>query len=101
MNLRRNYPGLNAYCCPDCQEGDTHGLHALQLAAGGCREELGEAHNFSKCWEPTEFILWGKMFPPEALGPKCYDHAAEHLNSRMSLQEIEQIAVFDLRPFLK
>lgn len=45
----------------------------------------------------AEFILWGKLFAPEAFGPKCYDHAAEHIGwAGMSM--IDQYAVYDLRP---
>ena len=29
--------------------------------------------------EPAEFILWGKLFPPEALGPRCYTCARKHV----------------------
>lgn len=47
---------------------------------------------------PAEFILWGKLFPAEALGPACYGHAAEHLPSgALSPMQIGQYAVFDLR----
>lgn len=46
--------------------------------------------------EPAVFILWGKLFPPEALGPKCYDHAAEHVGWS-NMHRIDQWAVFDLR----
>lgn len=31
---------------------------------------------------PAEFILWGKLLPPEALGPRCYDHAARQVGHR-------------------
>jgi hypothetical protein len=47
----------------------------------------------------AEFILWGKLFPPEALGPRCYDHAEKHIGSR-GMSQIDQWAVFDLRPFV-
>jgi hypothetical protein len=47
---------------------------------------------------PADFILWGKLLPPEAFGPKCYDHAAKHLG-RWEMMNIDQCAVFDLRPF--
>jgi hypothetical protein len=45
----------------------------------------------------AEFILWGKLLPPEAFGPKCYDHAAEHLGWQ-AMSRIDQYAVYDLRP---
>lgn len=31
------------------------------------------------CGKPAEFIVWGKLFPPDALGPRCYDCAAEQI----------------------
>jgi hypothetical protein len=45
---------------------------------------------------PAEFVLWGKFFPPEALGPRCYDHAALHIGS-FNMGRIDQYAVLDLR----
>lgn len=35
-----------------------------------------------RCNAPAEFILWGKLLPPEALGPRCHDHAAKHVGHR-------------------
>ena len=43
----------------------------------------------------AEFILWGKFFPPEAFGPKCYKHTAKWVQY---MADIHQYAVFDLRP---
>lgn len=57
------------------------GLEAARHIIGGCREELG-APTFDKCWAPAEYVLWGKLLPPEALGPRCYDHAAKHVGHR-------------------
>ena len=45
----------------------------------------------------ADFILWGRFFPPEALGPRCYDHAESHLG-HAAMSRIDQYAVFDLRP---
>jgi hypothetical protein len=42
----------------------------------------------------AEFILWGKFFRREALGPRCYDHAAEWID----IFRVDQYAVYDLRP---
>ena len=47
-----------------------------------CHEELGADHNFKRCNRPAEFILWGKLLPPEALGPRCYTHAADHVGDQ-------------------
>lgn len=62
-----------------------------------CREELGEEHGYHRCDEPAEFILWGKLIKPEGLGPRCYDHAAQHVG-HSALYPNSGWAVFDLRP---
>jgi len=63
-----------------------------------CREWLDEANN--RCGERAVAILWGKLFPPEALGPRCEAHATAHCGER-SLEEIfhpdRPWAVYDLR----
>lgn len=52
---------------------------AIQKHIGGCREELGEP-TYDKCWKPAEYVLWGKLLPPEALGPRCYEHAQQYVH---------------------
>lgn len=47
--------------------------------------------------KPADFILWGKSFPSEALGPRCYIHAEKHIGSR-GMSQLDQWAVYDLRP---
>lgn len=44
----------------------------------------------------AEFILWGKLFPPEALGPRCYDHTSKYVGWA-GMGRIDQWAVLDLR----
>jgi hypothetical protein len=61
-----------------------------------CREELGEEADYERCGKPAEFILWGKLFPPEALGPRCYDCATQHVDHR-ALAPGSGYAIFDLR----
>lgn len=52
-------------------------LDVIRAQIGGCREWAeGETH---RCWAPAEYVLWGKLIPPEGLGPRCYDHAAKHV----------------------
>lgn len=58
-----------------------------------CREWLDSTHD--RCGERAEFILWGKYFPADALGPRCYSHAKIHIRD-MSAHNIEQTAVYDL-----
>jgi hypothetical protein len=50
-------------------------LQAMQRVVGGCREWMDETCRI--CGEPTEYVLWGKLIPPQGLGPRCYDHAAK------------------------
>ena len=47
----------------------------------------------------ADYLLWGKLFPPEALGPRCYEHAAKVLGNGMS--RLDQYAVLDLRGLLR
>jgi len=74
------------------------------LAREGCREDLG-APTHDKCWKPADFVLWGKLFKPEALGPRCYDHAAKHAGHGMLARRLHgsdgfqlEAAILDLRP---
>lgn len=55
-----------------------------------CRDELP----YGSKLPVAEFILWGKLFPREAFGPKCYDHAVKYF----PVERIDQWAVYDLRP---
>ena len=50
-----------------------------RAAAESCREwpENGE-----RCGAPATAILWGKLFDPEALGPRCEEHASKWLSGR-------------------
>lgn len=59
-----------------------------------CRHWPDGANN--RCGALAEFILWGKFFPPEALGPRCHDHALPY--SRLDTHTVEQSAIYDLRP---
>lgn len=64
------------------------------------REFCGEwiEEKVDRCNAPAEFILWGKLFPAEALGPRCYDHAAKHTGHwALSPSQLPQCAIFDLR----
>lgn len=49
-----------------------------------------------RCGEPADHILWGKLFPPDALGPRCTDCALKHVDS-WALND-SSYAIFDLRP---
>ena len=55
-------------------------LRTLQGHVGGCREDLGPpTHDL--CWQPAEYVLWGKLIPTEGLGPRCYEHARRHVST--------------------
>lgn len=57
-----------------------------------CRECRDESDEFV----PADFIIWGKLSPPEKLGPRCYRHTEELVDH---MTRIDQWAIFDLRPF--
>lgn len=67
------------------------------LSVTPCREWQDETND--RCNVPAEFVLWGKLFPKEALGPRCYDHAAMHAGHR-ALGD-PAWAILDLRPALR
>jgi len=59
-----------------------------------CREDLP---NGERCDNPAEFILWGRLFSKEGLGPRCYDHAAKHAGHRaLSPGAVGQYAIYVL-----
>lgn len=60
-----------------------------------CREWVEAKTNC--CFERAEFLLWGKLFPPEALGPRCYEHAAKHAGHEALGYRLDQYAILDLR----
>jgi hypothetical protein len=70
---------------------------ALRQLITSCRECRDEFPVFSTSVPRAEFILWGKLLPPEALGPKCYDHAVKYLGHHVGYRS-SQYAVVDLRP---
>ena len=53
-----------------------------------CAEELESG---DRCARRAEFVLWGRLFRPEALGPRCWS-----MPSR-----VDQWAVLDLRAALE
>jgi len=78
-------------------EGDlARTITAMQRAGTEhCREDASTG----RCGMPAEFILWGRLLPADALGPRCREHAAAHLGEP-ALHQLDQWAVFDLRPLL-
>jgi hypothetical protein len=88
------------YCTPgELEQARKDAAAAKKMRAAAqepCREWVEKKAN--RCNAPSDFILWGKLFPPEALGPRCYDHAYIHIGYG-GISQIDQWAVFDLRPF--
>ena len=50
---------------------------------------------------PAELIVWGKLFPKEALGPRCVFHFGEETGYSVFDMSLGQTAVYDLRPTLR
>ena len=89
-------PGLNAAAVNiGMSQGRMKFEHATRnRVQEWCREDLP---NGERCNKPAEFILWGKLFPKEGLGPRCYDHAAKHAGHRaLSPSTVEQYAIYVL-----
>ena len=58
-----------------------------------CRDELP----WGQPLPLADFIIWGKLTPPEHLGPRCTDHAEKALGWNF-ISQVDQWAVYDLRP---
>lgn len=67
------------------------------VAVTPCREWCENKND--RCGQVAEFILWGKLFDPDALGPRCYDHAAKWAGHG-ALGD-PAWAIVDLRPMLR
>lgn len=74
-------------------------LRVLQAHVGGCREELG-APTHDKCWKPAEYVIWGKLAPNEALGPRCYLHAEKHVGPHALMRDANY-ALINLRDLVR
>ena len=73
-----------------------------ELRDAGLLPYCGEWVNDNRCNAPAEFILWGKLIPPDGLGPRCYDHAAKHIGHRgLTRPGKSGWAVADLRPLIR
>ncbi len=60
-----------------------------------CRHWLSD--RVERCGEPATIIVWGKYSAPDEFGPRC----SQHWPDWVSEDQIEQYAVFDLRPALR
>lgn len=45
-----------------------------------CRNWIDE--KWDRCGAPADCIVWGKLLPPETLGPRCYACAEAHFGYR-------------------
>lgn len=64
-----------------------------------CREWVEK--KWDRCNEPAVAILWGKLFPKDALGPRCEEHTVNHCSGRDLYEVLDSPygwAVYDLRP---
>lgn len=57
-------------------------FEAIQREVGSCGEWVEEKN--TRCGAPSEHVLWGKLLPAEALGPRCYDCAAKHIGRTLA-----------------
>lgn len=64
-----------------------------------CREWPSGAA--APCGKPATVIIWGKLMNREALGPRCDDHAADHIGGDYYSDRLNQWAVFDLRGLVR
>jgi len=46
---------------------------------------------------PADLIVWGRLFPAEALGPRCIRHYATQTGYHTDDHSLSQSAVYDLR----
>jgi hypothetical protein len=73
-----------------------------ELNDAGLLPRCGEWVVDDRCNAPAEFILWGKLIAAEGLGPRCYDHAAKHINHRgLTRPGKSGWAIADLRPLIR
>jgi hypothetical protein len=55
-------------------------LDVIRAEVGPCRDWPDGASD--RCNAPADYVLWGKLFPLDALGPRCYDCAAKRVGHR-------------------
>jgi hypothetical protein len=60
-----------------------------------CREVVSTTHA-KECGLPAMFVLWGQLYKPSQLGPRCEDHARRHVGDDV-MHRSSQYAVVDLR----
>ena len=51
------------------------------------------------CGKDAEFIIWGRLFHLDALGPRCYGCAAKQVGHRILTDDA--VAIFDLRKVVR
>lgn len=61
----------------DFNEAHEIALNTIRGEVLGCREDMPDG---GRCFQPADYVLWGKLFPAEGLGPRCYKHAALHVH---------------------
>jgi hypothetical protein len=59
-----------------------------------CRRDL-PGQNGERCNLPAKYIVWGKLFAPEHLGPRCEDCLLDQQPS-LRLYQLDQYAIYKL-----
>jgi hypothetical protein len=67
---------------------------AIRRNIGPCREWIDDKHD--RCNDPAEYILWGKLFRPEGLGPRCYTCALRYVDSHAALSPSSDYALVNI-----
>lgn len=70
----------------------------MQPVRESCRTWDDEKWN--RCGAKAVVLVWGKLFDPEDLGPKCIDHLPEAVLPYWP-HRLDQIAVLDLRELFR
>ena len=84
------YGRTRSRSAPERELPEGLGPEALELCLNRLEEKNGQ-----HCGAPAEFILWGMLFPLEALGPRCWDCAVKQVGAD-ALQPAAGYAVFHL-----
>jgi hypothetical protein len=72
-------------------------LTQVERTTGGRAEFCRRCRDEGRGSVAAQFIVWGKLFPREALGPRCYDCMTEQLDHIGHCRSCrEQAAIYEL-----
>lgn len=60
-----------------------------------CRNWIGGDWGGDHCNKPARYIVWGKLNPPENLGPRCEDCLLDQ-QPGLRLYQLDQYAIYEL-----